>query len=129
VRCTPESWPTAKRWAPTKLLHDSRRARAECLPPFATPLHSLTRVPQKEEMSDAAPRPVTGVIEEFLAPPSPHRVLLLLGDGGVGKSLTLQHLARHGGCIAAAGAVHVASRPAAAHHAAVEPRRAAWFHV
>jgi hypothetical protein len=74
------------------LLHDSRRARAEYQPPFATPLRGLSRVPEKEEKSDEAPRPVTAVVEEFLAPTSPHCVLLLLGDGGVGKSLTLQTL-------------------------------------
>ncbi len=78
----------SNRW----LLHDSRRARAEYQPPFATHLRGLTHVPAtgKEEKSDAAPRPVTAVIDEFLT--SEDRVLLLLGDGGVGKSLTLQHL-------------------------------------
>ncbi len=74
------------------LLHDSRRARAEYQPPFATTSRAITHVPDKEEKSDAAPRPVTAVIEEFLAPTSSDRVLLLLGDGDVGKSLTLQHL-------------------------------------
>jgi hypothetical protein len=81
------------------LLHDSRAARATYLPPFATPLRGLERVPARvadepqrtgSAASEAAPEPVTSAVERFLA--SPERVLVLLGDGGVGKSLTLQQL-------------------------------------
>ncbi len=74
------------------LLHDSRRARAEYQPPFATTSRAITHASDKDEKSGGAPRPVTAVLKEFLAPTSQERVLLLLGDGGLGKTLTLQHL-------------------------------------
>jgi hypothetical protein len=72
------------------LLHDSRHARADYIAPFCTHRRDITRVPE-DLKGDAGLLPVTVRLEAFLSSAA-ERVLVLLGDGGAGKSLTLQQM-------------------------------------
>ncbi len=115
------------------LLHESRGARAQYQAPFATARRGLARVPTVEEKQRAHGnddeeakqvahdvRPVTAALDEFLASSDQRRVLVLLGDGGVGKSLTLQRLVES--CLIAGSSASGAPAPAEA----PAPARARW---
>lgn len=72
------------------LLAGSRAHRKRYLQPFSTPSSTIMRV---AEAGDSKLNPVLNAVNDFLSKPD-KRVLVLLGDGGTGKSLT-----SHGMCM------------------------------
>jgi hypothetical protein len=70
------------------LAHDLRSELAAYVQPLTTPLETVERVAEEK---GAAVKAVMEEVDDFLR--SDIRTLVLLGDGGVGKSLTLMRLA------------------------------------